>query len=51
MARRMAQPSLLSADAAQALIDELFACTQPQYAPDGARIFTVLPKESLDDLL
>lgn len=51
MARRMAQPSLLSADAAQALIDELFACSQPQYAPDGARIFTVLPKESLDDLL
>lgn len=51
VARRMAQPGLLSSDAAQALIDELFACTQPQYAPDGARVFTVLPKESLEHLL
>jgi len=51
MAKRMAQPELLSANAAQALIDELFACAQPQYAPDGARIFTILPKEKLDDLL
>jgi len=51
MAKRIAQPSLLSANAAQALIDELFACEQPQYSPDGAKIFTILPKESLDDLL
>ncbi len=51
MARRMAQPSLLSPDAAQSLIDELFACEQPQYAPDGAKVFTVLPKDSLDNLL
>lgn len=51
MARRMAQPDLLSANAARMLIDELFACAQPQYAPDGARIFTVLPKEGLDNLL
>lgn len=51
VARRMAQPTMLSSDAAQALIDELFACVQPQYAPDGARVFTVLPKDSLDQLL
>jgi len=51
MARRMSQPQLLSAQAARALIDELFACDQPQYAPDGAKIFTVLPKDALADLL
>jgi DNA mismatch repair protein MutL len=51
MAKRMAQPSLLSADAARALIDELFACQQPQYAPDGSKIFTMLMKDSLDNLL
>jgi DNA mismatch repair protein MutL len=51
VARRMAQPSMLSSEAAQALIDELFACAQPQYAPDGAKVFTVLPKESLEQLL
>lgn len=51
VAKRMAQPALLSAEAAQALIDELFACAQPQYAPDGARVFTVLPREGLENLL
>lgn len=51
MSKRMAQPSLLSAEGAQALIDELFACSQPQYAPDGARVFTMLPGESLEQLL
>ncbi len=51
VSKRMAQPSLLSAESAQALIDELFACAQPQYAPDGARVFTVLPGESLENLL
>ncbi len=51
VSKRMAQPSLLSAQAAQALIDELFACAQPQYAPDGAKVFTVLPGKSLENLL
>lgn len=51
MAKRMAQPSLLTPDGAQALIDELFACAQPQYAPDGARIFAVLPGEKIETLL
>jgi DNA mismatch repair protein MutL len=51
MAKRMAQPSLLTSAAAQSLIDELFACEQPQYSPDGAKIFTILPKENLDNLL
>ncbi len=51
MAKRMAQPTLLATEAAAALIDELFACAQPQYTPDGARVFTVLPREGLENLL
>jgi len=35
----------------QALIDELFACSRPEYSPDGKRIFTLLRKEELDALL
>lgn len=35
----------------QALIDELFACTQPEFSPSGKKIFGVLPKEELDRLL
>ena len=51
MAKRMAQPKQLSSEEAQLLIDELFACAQPQYAPDGAKVFSVLPAESLDKFL
>lgn len=51
MARQMAQPRQLSASEAQALIDELFACAQPQYAPGGKTIFTILSKEQLGALL
>jgi DNA mismatch repair protein MutL len=51
MSKRMSQPELLSTNAARALIDELFACEQPQYTPDGFKIFTVLPKDALDNLL
>lgn len=35
----------------QALIDELFACAQPEHAPDGKKIFTMLRKEELDNML
>ena len=35
----------------QALIDELFACSQPEYTPSGKKVFTMLRKEALDDLL
>jgi DNA mismatch repair protein MutL len=35
----------------QALIDELFACSQPEYTPGGKRVFTLMKKEALDDLL
>lgn len=35
----------------QALIDELFACAQPEYSPNSKKVFGVLPKEELDGLL
>ncbi len=38
-------------EAQQALIDELFACTQPEYTPSGKKIFTLLRKEDLEDIL
>ncbi|MBL7718546.1 MAG: DNA mismatch repair endonuclease MutL [Flavipsychrobacter sp.] len=38
-------------EAQQALIDELFACTQPEYTPDGKRVFTIIRREALDEML
>lgn len=35
----------------QALIDELFACAQPEYTTDGKKIFTLMRKDELDKLL
>lgn len=35
----------------QALIDELFACTQPEYTPGGKKIFTLVNREELDKML
>lgn len=38
-------------EAQQALIDELFACTQPEYTPTGKKIFSILRKDDLEGLL
>lgn len=35
----------------QALVDELFACSQPEYTPDGKKVFTLVRRETLDELL
>lgn len=35
----------------QALIDELFACSQPEYAPDGKKVFILIKKDELDNML
>jgi DNA mismatch repair protein MutL len=51
MAKRMALSQPFSLQGAQAMMDELFACPQPQYAPDGKVIFQILPKEKLSSLL
>ncbi len=51
MAKRQAHTELLSQEEAIMLIDELFACSQPQYTPDGYKIFNTLQKESIENLL
>ena len=53
MARRLAQNRyvLQQPEGRQALIDELFACAQPEYTPDGKKIFTTIRREALDDML
>ncbi len=53
MARRLSvnRQAIHQAEAQQALIDELFACSQPEYAPDGKKVFTMLRKEQLEALL
>ena len=38
-------------EALQAVVDELFACTQPEFTAGGKKIFTVLPKDALDGML
>jgi len=51
MSRKMALPRTLSAEQAQNLVDELFACSQPQYTPDGKLIFRILSQNDLSALL
>lgn len=53
IARRMAvsQTDYFQPENQQALIDELFACSQPEFTPNGKKVFGVMPKEELDSLL
>lgn len=53
LARRMAMAAsdYTKYENQQALIDELFACTQPEFSPFAKKIFGVLPKEDLDKSL
>lgn len=53
MARRLSRNTggLQHQEGQQALIDELFACSQPEYAPDGKRVFTLIKKEDLESML
>lgn len=51
LAKRQAHSESLTQEAAIMLIDELFACKQPQYTPDGFKVFNILQKESLESLL
>lgn len=37
-------------EAQQTLIDELFACTQPEYTPGGKKVFYIMRKDALEDL-
>ncbi len=53
MARRMGynSHSVHQPEEQQAIIDELFACSQPEYTPDGKKVFAILTKETLDEML
>lgn len=46
--RRIPKPSVYHHEAAQALIDELFACARPEHTPSGKLVFTIFPKEKMD---
>lgn len=43
--------SLSQPESQQALIDELFACTQPEYTPGGKKVFVLVKTESLEGML
>ena len=53
MARRLSRNkhAIMQPEGQQALIDELFACGQPEYAPDGKRVFVMVKKEELENML
>lgn len=53
MARRLSlhKHALMQPESQQALIDELFGCSQPEYAPDGKKVFVMIKKEDLEGML
>jgi DNA mismatch repair protein MutL len=53
MARRVSRNkhAIQLAEGQQILIDELFACAQPEYTPDGKKVFTLIRKDELDNML
>jgi DNA mismatch repair protein MutL len=53
MAKRLSRnkQAILQNEMQQVLIDELFACRQPEYTPDGKKVFTMIRKEELDNML
>lgn len=53
MARRLSRNkhAIMQPEGQQALIDELFACSQPEYTPDGKKVFVMVKKEELEGML
>ena len=53
MARRLSRNkhAIMQAEGQRALIDELFACTQPEYTPGGRKVFVMIKKEMLEGML
>ncbi len=43
--------TLTGVDAQRAIIDELFACGQPEYTPGGKRVYRLVGREELEELL
>lgn len=53
MARRLSKNkhAVQQPEGQQALIDELFACGQPEYTPDGKKVFVMVKREELEGML
>jgi DNA mismatch repair protein MutL len=53
MARRLSRNkhAILQPEGQQALVDELFACSQPEYTPDGKKVFVMVRKDDLENML
>ena len=53
LARRLSRNrhAIQQAEGQRALIDELFGCTQPEYTPEGKKVFVIIRKEELDAML
>ena len=53
MARRLSRNkhAIMQPEGQQALIDELFACSQPEYTIDGKKVFVLVKKEDLEGML
>lgn len=53
MARRLSQniQAIFQPEGQEALVDELFACSQPELTPDGKKTFVMLRKDELDAML
>ena len=53
MARHVAIPQgqVLSNDEMENLVNELFACTNVNYTPDGKTILAILPQQDIEKLL
>ena len=53
MARRLSRNkhAIIQPEGQQALIDELFACSQPEYTPDGKKVFVMIKKDELEGML
>ncbi|RYZ50372.1 MAG: hypothetical protein EOP49_14105, partial [Sphingobacteriales bacterium] len=53
LARRLSRNrhAIQQPEGQQALIDELFACTQPEYTPDGKKVFTMIRMDALEQML
>ncbi len=53
MARRLSRnkQAIMQPEGQQALIDELFGCSQPEYTPDGKKVFVMIKKDDLENML
>jgi len=53
LARRLSQnkEAIMQPEMQQALIDELFGCSQPEYTPGGKKVFTIVKMEEIEKMI